>query len=103
MVIEESLGLDVGGEMQTRVFDRFGMTRTSMRWRPDFQADLADGFRIDGTPEPRDERSGVSAAGSMDTDIADQARLWAGIAGYLPGRGRGSVVQGWLTPVAAGH
>jgi CubicO group peptidase (beta-lactamase class C family) len=79
LVLEEALGLDVGREMQTRVFDRFGMTRTSMQWRPDFRLNLADGFRIDGTPEPRDERSSVSAAGSMDTDIDDQARLWAGI------------------------
>ena len=79
LVLEEALGLDVGREMQTRVFDRFGMTRTSMQWRPDFRADLADGFRSDGTPEPHDERSSVSAAGSMDTDIDDQARLWAGI------------------------
>lgn len=79
LVLEEALGLDVGVEMQTRVFDRFGMTRTSMTWRPDFRPDLADGFRIDGAPEPHDERSGVSAAGSMDTDIDDQARLWAGM------------------------
>ncbi len=79
LVLEQALGLDVGREMQTRIFDRFGMTRTSMQWRPDFRPNLADGFRIDGTPEPHDERSSVSAAGSMDTDIADQARLWAGI------------------------
>lgn len=79
LVLEQALGLDVGREMQARVFDRFGMTRTSMQWRPDFQTNLADGFRIDGKPEPHDERSSVSAAGSMDTDIADQARLWAGI------------------------
>lgn len=79
LVLEEALHLDVGREMQTRIFDRFGMTRTSMQWRPDFRDNLADGFRIDGSPEPHDERSSVSAAGSMDTDIADQARLWAGI------------------------
>lgn len=79
LVLEEALGLDVGQEMQRRVFDRFGMTRTSMQWRPDFRANLADGFRIDGTAEPHDERSSVSAAGSMDTDIADQARFWAGL------------------------
>ena len=79
LVLEEALGLDVGREMQTRLFDRFGMTRTSMQWRQDFRANLADGFRIDGTPEPHDERSSVSAAGSMDTDIDDQSRLWAGI------------------------
>ncbi|MBK8164570.1 MAG: beta-lactamase family protein [bacterium] len=78
LVLEQALQLDVGQEMQARIFDRFGMTRTSMQWRPDFLANLADGFREDGTPEPHDERSSVSAAGSMDTDIADQANLWAG-------------------------
>jgi CubicO group peptidase (beta-lactamase class C family) len=65
--------------MQIRVFDRFGMTNTSMSWRPDFATNLADGYGLDGSMEPHDERSGVSAAGSMDTSIADQARLWAGI------------------------
>ena len=79
LILEQSLGLDVGEEMQTRVFDRFGMTNTSMSWRPDFAANLADGYGLDGSMEPHDERSGVSAAGSMDTSIADQARLWAGI------------------------
>jgi len=79
MVLEEGLGLDVKAEMQRRVYDRFGMTRTSMQWRPDFRPDLADGYGLDGTYEPHDERSNVSAAGSMDTTIADQARLWAGV------------------------
>ncbi len=79
LILEQGLGLDVGKEMQTRVFDRFGMTNTSMSWRPDFATNLADGYGVDGSMEPHDERSGVSAAGSMDTSIADQARLWAGI------------------------
>ncbi len=79
LILEQGLGLDVGKEMQIRVFDRFGMTNTSMSWRPDFATNLADGYGLDGTMEPHDERSGVSAAGSMDTSIADQARLWAGI------------------------
>lgn len=78
-VIEQGLGLDLGAEMQRRVFDRFGMTRTSMMWRDDFAGDLADGYAMDGSFEPHDERSRVSAAGSMDTTIADQARMWAGI------------------------
>lgn len=78
-VLEQGLGLDVGLEMQTRVFDRFGLTRTSMTWRPDFAENLADGYAVDGSMEPHDARSSVSAAGSMDTSIADQARLWAGI------------------------
>lgn len=79
LVLEQALGMDVGKEMQTRVFDRFGMTNTSMVWRADFAANLADGYRLDGSMEPHDERSGTSAAGSMDTTIADQARLWSGI------------------------
>ena len=32
-VLETGVGLDVGREMQRRVFDRFGMKRTSMTWR----------------------------------------------------------------------
>lgn len=79
LILEEGLGLDVGKEMQTRIFDRFGMTNTSMIWRPDFAANLADGYKQDGSMEPHDSRSSVSAAGSMDTTITDQARLWAGI------------------------
>ena len=79
LVLEQGLGLDVGAAMQTRVFDRLGMTNTSMTWRPGFAANLADGYARDGSMEPHDERSSVSAAGSMDTSIEDQAKLWAGI------------------------
>ena len=78
-VLEEVLELDIKEEMQRRIFDRFGMINTSMQWREDFAENLADGYRIDGTFEPHDERSNVSAAGSMDTTIDDQARMWAGI------------------------
>jgi CubicO group peptidase (beta-lactamase class C family) len=83
-VLERGLGLDVGAEMQRRVFDRFGMARTSMTWRPDFAANLADGWKLDGSIEPHDERSSVRAAGSMDTTIADFAHL---AAGYVRGDG----------------
>jgi CubicO group peptidase (beta-lactamase class C family) len=79
MIVEEGLKLDAGAEMQRRVFDRFGMTNTSMKWRPDFANNLADGYALDHSFEPHDERSRVSAAGSMDTSIEDQAKMWAGI------------------------
>lgn len=79
LILEQGLGLDTGKQMRTRVFDRFGMTNTSMTWRPDFAANLADGYKLDGSTVPHDERSSVSAAGSMDTTIADQARLWSRI------------------------
>ena len=78
-VLEEGLGLDVGVEMQRRVFDRFGMTRTSMSWRPDFAANVADGWTEEGDPQPHDQRSKTRAAGSMDTTISDMARLAAGL------------------------
>jgi len=78
-VLEQGLKLDVGAEMQRRLFDRFGMTRTSMQWRAEFADNNADGYRMDGTFEPHDHRDNVAAAGSMDTTIADQARLWAGM------------------------
>lgn len=79
LALEKGLRFDLGREMQRRIFDRFGMTRTSMTWRPDFADDLADGYGLDGRMEPHDERGRASAAGSMDTTIADQARLWAAL------------------------
>ena len=83
-VLERGLGIDVGAEMQRRLFDRFGMPRTSMMWRDDFRANLADGWKADGTIEPHDERSKVRAAGSMDTTIADMANF---AAGFIRGEG----------------
>jgi CubicO group peptidase (beta-lactamase class C family) len=83
-VLEKGLGLDLGKEMQGRVFDRFGMKNTSMKWRPDFAANLADGWHEDGKAEIHDERSRVRAAGSMDTTISDFAKFSAG---FLRGEG----------------
>jgi CubicO group peptidase (beta-lactamase class C family) len=79
-VLEKGLGLDVGAEIQRRVFDRFGMKNSSLIWRPDFAANLANGWDEAGKPVPHDERSRVRANGSMDTTIADFARFSAGVA-----------------------
>ena len=76
-VIERGLGLDVGAEVQRRVFDRFEMRRSSLHWRPDFAANLADGWDSEGQPQPHDERGRVRAAGSMDSTIGDVARFAA--------------------------
>lgn len=78
-VLEQGLGIDVGTEMQERVFQPLGMTDTSLIWRDDFAGRTADGWTIDGKPEPHDDRGRVRAAGSMDTTIVDMARLVAGI------------------------
>jgi CubicO group peptidase (beta-lactamase class C family) len=96
--IEKGLGLDLGAEMQRRVFDRFGMTNTSMTWRPDFARNLADGWTAEGKVEPHDERSRVRAAGSMDTTIADMARFAAGLVrgDGLSAKARREMVRGQL-------
>jgi CubicO group peptidase (beta-lactamase class C family) len=104
LIVEQGLMLDTGAEMQRRVFDRFGMRNTSMKWRPDFAANLADGYDENGRMTPHDERSRVRAAGSMDTTVADQARLWAGIVrgeGLSPAS-RAAMVRGWL-PIRSKH
>jgi len=77
--IEKSLGVEVGADMQKRVFEPLGMTRTSLSWRDDFAGNLADGYSIDGKFEAHDRRDNVRAAGSMDTTIADQARMWSAV------------------------
>ena len=86
-VLERGLGLDVGQEMQRRVFDRFGMSRTSMIWREDFATNLADGWTREDEAVPHDERGRVRAAGSMDTTLADMARF---AAAYVRGEGLGA-------------
>jgi CubicO group peptidase (beta-lactamase class C family) len=79
-VLETGLGLEVGAEMQKRIFDRFGMSRTSMRWRDDFAGNFAEGYTQDGVLEPHDRRDNVSAAGSLDTTIDDWAKFLAAVA-----------------------
>ncbi len=83
-VIERGLKIDVEAEMQRRFFRPLKMTNTSLVWQPRFAKNLADGWKEDGGIEPHDERSKVRAAGSMDTSIADLAKLTAA---YMRGDG----------------
>lgn len=79
-VLEEGLGLDVGAEMQRRVFDRFGMTKTSLVWREDFRENLAHEYSIDGDDLGHRARANVRAAGSMDTTPGDWSGFLAAVA-----------------------
>lgn len=74
----QGLGLDVG-ELTKANFERLGMTRTSLVWRKDFAANLADGWNDQGQPQEHDERSKVRAAGSMDTTISDLSKFAAAL------------------------
>jgi len=75
---DRGLGLDLGKLTQAN-FDRLGMTRTSLKWRPDFRPNLADGFNDRGQAIEHDERSKVRVAGSMDTTIADLSKFVAAL------------------------
>ncbi len=83
----QGLGLDVG-DLTKANFDRLGMTRTSLVWRPDFAANLADGWNDQGQPQEHDQRSKVRVAGSMDTTISDLAKFAAALV-----RGDGLVLE----------
>jgi len=78
-VLENGLGLDVGKEMQRRIFDRFGMTRTAMTWREDLSANDADVFLTTGEAKTHNHRAKPGAAGSMDTSARDWSRFLAGV------------------------
>ena len=78
--LDEGLKLDTGAGLQRRIFSPLGMTSTSLKWRPAFAANLADGWQADGSVEPHDERSRVRVAGSMDTTIGDLSRFVAAMA-----------------------
>lgn len=78
-VLEAGLGLDVGALMQTRVFDRFGMTRTSTTWREDFAANLANGHDESGTNLGHKIRQGTRAAGSVDSTLVDMSHFLRGM------------------------
>lgn len=74
----KGLGLDIR-TLTDAIFTRLGMTRTSLRWRPDFRPNLADGWNDKGEPQEHDERSNVRVAGSMDTTISDLAKFIAAL------------------------
>lgn len=77
--IEKGLGLNVGQEVQRLVFDPLKMPNSSLVWRPDFAANLADGWELDGKAVPHDQRGRVRMAGSMDTTITDLANFAAAL------------------------
>jgi CubicO group peptidase (beta-lactamase class C family) len=78
-VIEHGLGLDLAQLLQQRVYDRFGMRRSSMTWRDDFAGNVAIGYDAAGKPLGHRQRRGVRAAGSMDTTPADYAAFLAAV------------------------
>lgn len=79
-VLEEGLGLDVEAEMRRRLFEPLGLARTALTWQASFAADAADGYDQQGRLRPHVQRRRARLAGSLDSSLRDQARLWAALA-----------------------
>jgi len=77
LVLEAGLRLDVGAEMQRRIFDRLGMKHSAMTWRDDFAANYAEGYTQELKLEPHRRWDQVGAAGSLDTTLDDWSTFLA--------------------------
>jgi len=61
--------------MRTRIYEPFGMTRSSMIWESRFESDCANGYDEWGRSLGHERRPKANAAGSMQTTVADFARF----------------------------
>jgi CubicO group peptidase (beta-lactamase class C family) len=89
----QGLGIDVNDLTQS-IFKKLGMTRTSLVWRDDFAANLADGWNDQGKVQEHDQRSKVHASGSMDTTISDISKFAAAL---VRGDGLSAASRGEIT------
>lgn len=78
-VVEQITGRPVEDLIRERVFTKFGMHRTGMKWKPEFKSDLAVGHDEQGRPLGHKQWKSASAAGSADTDIAGMAAFLQGV------------------------
>lgn len=78
-VVEESTGEPVAAMMKKRIFDRFGMKRTSLVWDPAWEGGYAHGYNEDGSDAGFRKRMSANAAGSMCTTIEDWTRFLTAI------------------------
>jgi len=70
-------GPSVGEGVAADLFAPLGLADVGLMWRPEFAANLADGWTGSGEVEPHDERSRVRMAGSMDVSPQAMAELAA--------------------------
>lgn len=80
MVVEQVTGRDLEALAQEKIFQPFGMTRTSYIWQPQFEANYASPHDEFGRPRGENlQRTKPDAAGSMVTTTSDYARFLVGI------------------------
>jgi len=79
LVVEEAAGAQLYRLMASRIFEPFGMKRTSMVWQLPFEQDFANGYDRNGRSLGPQRRRSADAAGSMQTSIADFSRFVAAV------------------------
>jgi len=75
LVVETVTGKPLEELMRERVFQPFGMSRTSMTWQDRFESDYANGYDEYGRSLGPERRPRADAAGSMQTTLNDFARF----------------------------
>ncbi|MEG3145051.1 serine hydrolase domain-containing protein [Sphingomonas sp. RT2P30] len=79
-VVEQGLGLDVGAEMQRRIFTPLDMAHTGMTWQAGFGDNVALVYPDDAPAKVFKHRTRADMAGSMATSLADWSRFLAMVA-----------------------
>jgi len=79
LVVETITKQDLQALMQERVFGPLGMMRTSMVWRPEFEADYANGHDEYGRSIEPPRWTRAEAAGSLLTTVHDFGRFVAAV------------------------
>jgi len=74
-VIEQKKGKPLDQLMQEAIFGPLGMTRTSLIYQKEFEADVADRFDVHEYFRAQTRRFPARAAGSMTTSAEDLARF----------------------------
>lgn len=75
LVVETVTGKPLEELMRERVFQPFGMTRSSMVWQERFENNYANGYDEYGRSLGPERRPKADAAGSMQTTLSDFARF----------------------------
>lgn len=75
LVVETVTGRKLEDLAREKIFQPFGMRRTSFVWQPAFETDYAVGHDKNGDTLPKSRNRQAYAAGSMETTIADYTRF----------------------------
>jgi len=102
--IEQGLRVDVGAEVSRRIFAPLKMNRTSLKWRPDFAANLADGWMRTAS---RNRMTSAAGCGRRDRWIPisptwrSSRRRWCAAGTSSPRHARPMERRNWRSPRAS--